>query len=103
MPAKTKSNILTRPKKAVTAPQTETFDVKLVYKMVNGQEEFKTLKTQLEAEGYTVQSKEHNFEDGGVKRYSAKILAAKWFPIVEEPAKPKKQSTAKAKKAKAKK
>jgi len=102
MPDKSKSNVLVRPKKAVTAPQTEKFDVKLVYKMVNGQEEFKTLKAQLEAEGYTVHSKEHYIEDGEVKRYSAKILAAKWFPLTEDIAKPKKRS-AKAKKAKAKK
>lgn len=102
MPAKLKSNVLARPKKAVTAPETEKFDVKLIYKMVNGKKEFETLKAQLEAEGYTVHSKEHYFEEGEVKRYSAKILAAKWFPIVEEIAKPKKPS-AKAKKAKAKK
>jgi len=75
--------------------------------MVNGQEEFKTLKAQLEAEGYTVHSKEHYFDEGEVKRYSAKILAAKWFPITEKTTPAKKQSAppkkAQAKKAKPKK
>lgn len=102
MPEKPKSNVLARPKKAVTAPETEKFDVKLIYKMVNGQKEFETLKAQLEAEGYTVHSKEHYYDEGEVKRYSAKILAAKWFPLNEKTTPPKKQS-AKTPKAKAKK
>jgi hypothetical protein len=93
MPDKPKSHVLARPKKAATAPEIEKFEVKLVYKMVTGKKEFETLKAQLEAEGYTVHSKEHNIEDGEVKRYSAKILAAKWFPISEIKAPAKKPST----------